>query len=100
MPCRLQPLPALGRQGGASDRHAVHGIAVIIGAAGEQQTERIGHPVIAVGGCRIVIGVIGLERVETGVAQRGNSVVDQRATGMRQRRQAAGAVNGRDHSSW
>src|SRR6185312_2371529 len=97
MPCRMQPLPAFGRQRGTSDRHTMNGIAVVIRAAGDQETEFVSHAVIAIGSGRIVIRVIGLERIETGVAQLGNSRVDLRASWMRQRRQSTGAMNHLDH---
>src|SRR5262245_34097648 len=92
MPRRMQTLPRLGRQRGAANRHTVTRVAVIVGAAGDQQTEILGHPAIAVGGRRVVIRVIRLERIETGVAKCGNTRVDERASGMSERGQAAGPM--------
>ena len=75
----------------------MHRVAVVIGAAGDQQTEIDGQTVITSRSDRVVIGVIGLECIETSVAQCGNSRVDPRTSGMRQRRHSAGTMNRLDH---
>src|SRR6476659_9512333 len=93
MPRRVKTLPLFARQRRSSGPDAMSGVAVKVGAAGHQKAEITRHRAIARDGLSVMIGVVDLDRIETGMRQRRNPRVDVGAPGMRERCQSARAMD-------
>ena len=67
-------------------------VAVKIRTAGDHAVQLPGHRQIRRHRTCVVIGVIHLDGIEAGAAQRSNSIVDEGPAGMGERDQSAGAM--------
>src|SRR5437870_6156652 len=95
-----EPKPGVRRQRDGARFPSVRRIAVKIRTAGDEQLEARGEVAVPVRRGLVVIGMIGLERIETCGAVCGNPLVDGGLSRVRERGEAAGAVHQRDDFLW
>jgi hypothetical protein len=72
-------------------------LGVVIRATADRQAVPVGHCEVSLRIVGSVLAVVRLERVETGLHERWNQLVASEQSGMRERRDAAGRVDSREH---
>ena len=71
-------------------------IAMKVRSAGYEHAEIARHPLVSSDGDRIMVRVVDLDRIQPGVAQRGDPRIDVAAARVSKGREPAGAVNDGD----
>ena len=95
---RLQSIVGVARdRDGARRGCAVRVIGVIVRPAGHGEPELARQREVALRRFRVVLGVVGLDRVEARYGEHRNPRVAAQQARMRERRDAAGLVNPREH---